>query len=73
MSKTYDDFSCFIGCNVEVDRKNEESDASLIERFKKQVRKSGILEEYKKRSFFTKPSKKRRVAREKEKEKAKNG
>ncbi|MDE3056689.1 MAG: 30S ribosomal protein S21 [Bacteroidota bacterium] len=41
---------------------NETIDRAL-KRFKKKYERSGVLKEYKKRAFFTKPSVKKRVKR----------
>ncbi len=46
-----------IGENEPIDR--------AIRRFKKKYERSGILKEYKKRTFFTKPSVKRRMKKAK--------
>lgn len=48
-----------IGVNVQV---NESIDKAL-RRFKKKYERSGVLKEYKKRAFFTKPSIQRRMAK----------
>lgn len=55
----------FIDCNVEVEKKPDESAGAFLKRFHKEVRKSGILERKKKKSYYTKDSKKRRLARRK--------
>ena len=46
-----------IGPNENIDR--------AITRFKKKCEKAGVLKDYKKNSYFIKPSKKRRIQREK--------
>jgi len=48
--------------NVKVERKENESIEKLLRRFVKQVKKEGILEEYRERMYYEKPStKKRRI------------
>jgi len=43
---------------------NENIDRAII-RFKKKCERAGILRDYKKNSYFIKPSKKRRIQKEK--------
>jgi len=43
---------------------------SMIKRFMKKVKKSRVLEEYRERMHFVKPSKKRRLAKKRKKENA---
>ena len=48
--------------NVKVDRKEGENIEKLIRRFAKRVKKEGILEEYREKMYYEKPSdKKRRI------------
>ena len=48
--------------NVKVERKDNENIERLIRRFVKKVKKEGILEEYREKMYYEKPSdKKRRV------------
>jgi small subunit ribosomal protein S21 len=46
--------------NVIVTPKKNESQEKMIRRFTKKVKKEGILEEVRERSYYTKPSQKRR-------------
>jgi len=46
--------------NVKVERKDGESTERLIRRFVKRVKKEGILEEYREKMYYEKPSTKRR-------------
>jgi small subunit ribosomal protein S21 len=55
-----------VGINVS---ENENIDRAL-KRFKKKYERSGILKEYKKRAFFTKPSVEKRMERIKAKRRA---
>ena len=55
-----------VGINV---AENENIDRAL-KRFKKKYERSGILKEYKKRAFFTKPSVEKRMERIKAKRRA---
>ncbi len=48
-----------IGVNIQ----NNESIDKALRRFKKKYERSGVLKEFKKRAFFTKPSIQRRLAR----------
>ncbi len=48
-----------IGVNVQ----NNESIDKALRRFKKKYERSGILKEFKKRAFFTKPSIQKRLSR----------
>lgn len=59
--------------NVEVKKRSGESSEALINRFLKEVDKSGIIEEYKKRMYYMKPSKKKRLARKKAERKRREG
>ena len=47
--------------NVEVRPKKDESGERLIRRFSKKVKKVGILDEYRDRMFYEKPSKTKRL------------
>ena len=47
--------------NVEVRQKKDESGERLIRRFSKKVKKVGILDEYRDRMFYEKPSKTKRL------------
>ena len=53
--------------NVEVRLRNGESVDRLIKRFTKKVRKEEILDEYRERKYFEKPSVKRRKEKAKRK------
>ncbi|MCP5062896.1 MAG: 30S ribosomal protein S21 [Ignavibacteriae bacterium] len=55
-----------VGINVS---ENENIDRAL-KRFKKKYERSGVLKEYKKRAFFTKPSIEKRMERIKAKRRA---
>jgi small subunit ribosomal protein S21 len=55
-----------VGINVS---ENENIDRAL-KRFKKKYERSGVLKEYKKRAFFTKPSVEKRMERIKAKRRA---
>jgi len=55
-----------VGINIS---ENENIDRAL-KRFKKKYERSGILKEYKKRAFFTKPSVEKRMERIKAKRRA---
>ena len=46
--------------NLQVKARNNESPERLVKRFQKRVKKERILEKYKERSRFRKPSEKRR-------------
>ena len=46
--------------NVKVERKEGENIERLIRRFVKRVKKEGILEEYREKMYYEKPSTKRR-------------
>lgn len=71
MSGIYGMHGDFIDCNVKVERRKEESDSDLIDRFITEVNKSGIKEQAKKNKYFTKDSKKRRM--ERRRRESKNG
>jgi len=45
---------------MEVEARKNENPHSLIRRFSKKIKDSGILEEYKERMYFVKPSDKKR-------------
>lgn len=49
--------------NVKVKRRGNESIDSLISKFKRKVNDSGILESYRKKQYFEKPTDKRRRER----------
>lgn len=46
--------------SVEVRKRKEETSENLIRRFMRKVKKSGILEEYMRRAYYTKPTRARR-------------
>ncbi|MDI6804744.1 MAG: 30S ribosomal protein S21 [Bacteroidota bacterium] len=48
-----------IGINIQ----DHENIDKALRRFKKKYERSGVLKEFKKRTFFTKPSVKKRMAR----------
>ncbi len=49
------------GANIAVRPRRNESQDRLIRRFIKKVKKSGLVEEVKKRKYYIKPSQKRRL------------
>lgn len=53
--------------NVEVRPSKNESPERMIKRFNKKVKKSGILDEVKERRYYEKPSKIRRLKKERAK------
>jgi len=53
--------------NVEVKPRQNESPERMIKRFNKKVKKSGILEEVRERRYFEKPSKLRRLKKQRAK------
>ena len=53
--------------NVEVVRKENESIERMLKRFMKKVKKEGIMEELRERSYYTKPSETKRHAKKRRK------
>jgi len=49
--------------NVEVTRRGDESIERMLKRFIKKCKKEKIIEEYKARRYYVKPSEKRRIKR----------
>tara|TARA_Y100000310_G_scaffold315516_1_gene366153 strand:+ start:949 stop:1170 length:222 start_codon:yes stop_codon:yes gene_type:complete len=53
--------------NVEVKRRENESIERMLKRFTKKVKKEGIMEELRERSYYKKPSELKRKKRERRK------
>ena len=49
------------GANIAIRPRRNESQDRLVRRFIKKVKKSGLIEEVKKRRYYLKPSQKRRL------------